>query len=168
MTVLVLCVVFAHRSTCLAVCMSSPLSDYPLDGPNLILYTGRRYNIARFFRPPLYRKDKCGEANAKFDVRYDQEQYIFYVAIHAVEPIKKGEEVFVSHFIGDHRKQVHHNMVLAARVSHWYHRWCTALEQVLHNHGVHWKEDQFSKKRKARKFKCTQTIYAESNACKFW
>ena len=71
------------------------------------------------------------DSNCRPDTYFDRQSRLFFVLIYATEDIQKGEELFSHRFLGDWRTKAHHEMFLAARVSHWLHRYAMALERRL-------------------------------------
>ena len=71
------------------------------------------------------------DSNCRTDVYFDRHSRLFFVLIFATEDIPKGQELFSHRFLGDWRTKAHHEMFLAARVSHWLHRYVMALETRL-------------------------------------
>ena len=71
------------------------------------------------------------DSNCRPDTYFDRQSRLFFVLIYATEDIPKGHELFSHRFLGDWRTKAHHEMFLAARVSHWLHRYVLALEMRL-------------------------------------
>ena len=71
------------------------------------------------------------DSNCRPDTYFDRQSRLFFVLLYATEDIAKGQELFAHRFLGDWRTKAHHEMFLAARVSHWLHRYVLALETRL-------------------------------------
>jgi len=111
---------------------ASELDDlfaYPRSHHSLVLLTHKHHNIAKYIRDPTFRTEGEG-ASLSTDLIVHKKKRCFVLLLFATRDIQAGEEVFAHRFLGDTRKQDHQNMVLAARVSHWHHRWATKLEQA--------------------------------------
>lgn len=119
-------------SDCGYVMTPADLHDYfyyPRDQSALVLLTDRHYNISKFVRDPSHRT--AGEGpNVTTDLILHKKAKLFVLLLFTTANIAEGEEIFAHRFLGDSRKHDHQNMVLAARVSHWHHRYAARLERA--------------------------------------
>ena len=119
------------------VMSSELLSDYfyyPRSCSALVLLTNKHHNIAKFVRDPVHRmtdgRGGDATANVATDLILHKKARVYVMLLYALEDIPSGGELFVTKFLGNSHKADHQNMVLAARVSHWYHRWAASLEEA--------------------------------------
>jgi len=126
--------------------------DYPrATGPPLVLLTNLHHNITKYIRDPSYRSSGEGP-NVGTDLILYKKGRIFLVIIYTLCDIAKDEEIYCHRFLGvDSRKGDHQNMVLAARVAHFYHRWSHRLEQMALANGLQLEEPHMRAKEAAAK-----------------
>lgn len=58
----------------------------------------------------------------------------------AIEPIRRGQELYCQPFLGEWHTRCHREMFLCSRVSHWYHKYLLRLERALETAGVRFDE----------------------------
>ena len=113
--------------------------DYPRDGPNLVLHMGQHYNITKFIRDPFFRRDGEGP-NVAVDLILHPKAKVVVLVLFTLDNIREGDELFCVKFVGNSKKSTHQNLVLAARVSHFYHRYATELEKAAEAAGLSTKD----------------------------
>ena len=65
---------------------------------------------------------------------------LFFVIYFAIEPIRRGQELYCQPFLGEWHTRCHREMFLCSRVSHWYHKYLLRLERALESAGVRFDE----------------------------
>ena len=111
--------------------------EYPGDH-SLVVSTKDHRSISKYIRAPEERMDEGEGPNVKTDVVLDPKGGLFFVIYYALEPIRRGAELFCQPFLGEWHTRCHREMFLYSRVSHWYHRWALLLENALAGAGVSW------------------------------
>lgn len=67
---------------------------------------------------------------------------LFFVIYFAIEPIRRGQELYCQPFLGEWHTRCHREMFLCSRVSHWYHKYLLRLERALETAGVRFDESR--------------------------
>lgn len=102
---------------------------------SLVLSTREHCTVASYIRDPCATHSD-EESNIKFDVVLDRESATFFIVFYALCEIRRGEECMALPFLGQYHSTQQYQLTLLSRISHWYHRWATVLEEQLLKHNV--------------------------------